>query len=1479
MKIFPVKSPLDGEQVIAVSPELDKHNDKDWRRRVNNFTGRSLTHTALRTEQSGRSGRIVSLGQLLSPGVVNGLVADKSVSKITGTEQKGFLDISNGYGLAASGETVTLNTALHVEINEIPVFAPVADLSALPLDTDSAAATADEGTVEAGSNGELSVRKLGPRLQDVIDSGLVLPRAAILVLQPVRVEMNIEQGDDPCELDAENYAYENWQLVDAARLVLYSWPEEVISLPGQPGDTDWRNQIANSIFMYEKNLPAGEVLPWMKPGVAIGLIGFSQDWKPLFVDSHAVVRSGGKRRRSASVLAEIGNRFMWQARFQQFNEQLAEFMTARQEVQSDDGLDSATRAATQFRYLPPVGVLPKDFIDLTTKKQNFFPLAYKVEAIAIPYEQLDVVIQDSASLAHYDFNRSDRIQALVPVPQVYYEPDLLKTEFIDPEFDFTIKRFTDTRNDWLGRRLEIRRKASAINKVIRGEAITFEKPDSAAVDYAELAQPFENALIEYGDSWQYQKAEIALPANWQKASFDDSSWLTGSSGFGYGLVEVKTELGDMQDNYSALAIRKKFNLSEHDDAKHYQLEVVTNGGFIAYLNGEEIKKHNLSSDNFSALADKTTESNVYRFDLGDLSTTLLAGENIIALQAHSSNVSAPGFSFLPRLIEIQYVEDIEDDDFGISIERDDTDKPVLENFEPVYSVENLQGLEQYFNSKTYTTDDGKDNLIWTTEEIAAFNQIKDDGLEGFISFIQDKVNNANDKVDFGFIRLQTDIYRIRQFMLGSVEATKLATSPVLAGIAKGDTAAATKQEISKVAAYLSSQEKAGSNAVTDVPGTTGGAESDGKPDLVFNAIRGDSSLSGDISFVSSSRADTFGGLDSARGNDVVSGKTKSSATSKAEAGGLFPGNEKLNLEKESRTTGGLLGGNFSVDDIEEQSSIVGSFQTFRNVTVGERLNQSLSEEAIFSGRASKAETIGNILSSGLSMDGLKVPGIKGDGNDDIDFNFSDINDSVLGAIRDGVHDPAAFDDEASIFNAGIRSMENASAVLRLTEGRIKTYKTLLQRCRETLAEFNATRKRLDRRLKIISDELAESRHDVSVSRALNNEELERIEAINARRQAVIEEYVPFLVFRRPRLSDVLVNVPVHDLQPDLSQAALPLCDVDDAESPEEISAMMDVLTEAPIKWYKISSKVLKDINRVPDIFALVKNAKSRAINKTSRHRLLSQRDDSLNTLAQGINKSLQASYSMVSKQRKFIAEVNLNQFNQFGWAESQKRANELVSLGDVIDGNNGRKGASKKAAQELEQISRVSFCLYLHFTQVLPSLRLDWAERLSQYDAPFNLRNLYSLPRWGEIDFIERNEMQKLVDWLYSRINVSYRDASNMMNDLVRICILLSSHAPVNKLIAGHVAEPSTLQAGSKVNIIADLTRIRIGMNMAMVADRKTVAQGTVIDIAGDHVVAQVASTLSKTIMVEKNTKVQLGEPGSMGGINYSQNLHLFNRK
>ena len=70
-----------------------------------------------------------------------------------------------------------------------------------------------------------------------------------------------------------------------------------------------------------------------------------------------------------------------------------------------------------------------------------------------------------------------------------------------------------------------------------------------------------------------------------------------------------------------------------------------------------------------------------------------------------------------------------------------------------------------------------------------------EGLQPFAARLSRRVDAADDAVNLGFIRLQTDIYRLRQIMLTNEEATKLATSPVLATIAKGETSYAINEAI------------------------------------------------------------------------------------------------------------------------------------------------------------------------------------------------------------------------------------------------------------------------------------------------------------------------------------------------------------------------------------------------------------------------------------------------------------------------------------------------------------------------------------------------------------------------------------------------------------------------------------------------------------------------------------------------------------
>src|SRR4051794_37542852 len=111
----PIAAPLDGEHVAAVFPRAADDLAVTWHRRLNFFTGRSLTAPALGVEQAGRGGRFALRGQVLSPGVVQGL--ETSLDTIATTESIGdaqrtitrhFIQISSGLGMAASGEDIVV---------------------------------------------------------------------------------------------------------------------------------------------------------------------------------------------------------------------------------------------------------------------------------------------------------------------------------------------------------------------------------------------------------------------------------------------------------------------------------------------------------------------------------------------------------------------------------------------------------------------------------------------------------------------------------------------------------------------------------------------------------------------------------------------------------------------------------------------------------------------------------------------------------------------------------------------------------------------------------------------------------------------------------------------------------------------------------------------------------------------------------------------------------------------------------------------------------------------------------------------------------------------------------------------------------------------------------------------------------------------------------------------------------------------------
>ena len=84
-----------------------------------------------------------------------------------------------------------------------------------------------------------------------------------------------------------------------------------------------------------------------------------------------------------------------------------------------------------FRYLPPVGVLPR----IAWDSEAFFPETYRQAHAPVPLEQLDLLLEASAGLAPFDLGQPDTVKWLVPVPQAVFDPKLLQNDVIDPAFE------------------------------------------------------------------------------------------------------------------------------------------------------------------------------------------------------------------------------------------------------------------------------------------------------------------------------------------------------------------------------------------------------------------------------------------------------------------------------------------------------------------------------------------------------------------------------------------------------------------------------------------------------------------------------------------------------------------------------------------------------------------------------------------------------------------------------------------------------------------------------------------------------------------------------------------------------------------------------------------------------------------------------------------------------------------------------------
>jgi hypothetical protein len=1446
-----IDRPLRDEHVLAVDPPLRPELPDVWRRRINPFGGRALSAAALAAEQEVRSGVQLLRGQSVTAGIVSGLDLLLEPNATTAAPGDAVVQILPGFGLTHSGEDITVASPRRLALGDLPIYARVDRLDAAGIPP--AAADPLHDVVDGGAFARLPPlrpRRLGPPLRDAIAAHVDLPRVAILVAEPVTAEI-VGRGDpaSPCPRDPRDDPYDDWQRIDGCRLTLAFWPDELVAggLPDYAlpaSGPSFRNRLAYAIFTVERAFQAGEAHPWESVGVPIGLVAFKDDWTLDFIDRAAVVRLGGRPKPRTALVANAGSSLLWQARVSQFVEHLSALAD----------LTSATLAAT-LRHLPPVGLLPRDVIDLATRRQTFFPTGFTLSAAPAPLEHLDLVVGESASLDPILLDVADEVELLVPVPERVYEPGLLEIAVVDPQFASSIGRFVADRTQWLTRRELVRRRRDVLADAVSGLRPGWRADDTTAAEL--LPEPTRRAPAtctrvrrnatagSFVHGFTGAASSLEITAGDRIAQWVRIANPTGLTGFALMLNERPPGGTSVDFPYRAFWGVPPAGDTPADLRRQGALPPA---GAWTRLEASADATWRMVDGASVALAGHRFNGVSFRqgggiVEWGPLSKVDAAGNETLFVAddapagATLQSGTGPGWPWAaagPGDLPIEA-------DFG-------TASP--DGARRAAAIDALRGRWP----QPFLADD--------------FQDLTETGADGFAATIDAKLRATNDAIDLGFVRARADIYRVRQYMLGADTASRLVTSPSLADVSIREESARARSD--KIQEFVQAARAAAVPPPPSAPPPSSPASSSPTGGLHFAQMFANVSLARP-GITTPTRRTAASEAVLARGitqtttaapTMTVGGFAQSAVFTVAQPATAFVVPSVSSLALAARFERDV-----SVRDVQAQQPLVGFVE--RTVSVAERLQDPAAVEAHRYALAGKL-AVRDSLAKLIRLDGTRREGIALADLPALGYTLhSGVSDSgrTLNTFGDLIGHSGDYDDDAILgsttglhesdyFAAAVKALDNTVGMMRLVEGRIALYNRLLVDARSVHDELSVGIGEADARLRVIATELEEARHDVGVAQALLAEEQARVDALNAKRAAILDAHVKAVLFRRPRVADRAALAPTSPASAALVEVPAAACLRSHPAAPEELRAFASAFREAPVRWFPALHPRLQLIDRLDAARAAVTAVRLRA--ETTVTAVVTTPVGAPKFVA-AVGAAFAAQRVAFEPRRLAALQLDLSKVLNVGIVAARQQLIDTASLGDLIDAAHGRPELGRHAAAELDAIAQVATCLHDGFGETPPIVRLEWAEALSEFDQPAPLRSLAGLPRWGELPLELRRKQQGLVDWLFSRIDRNIAAAEAAMNELVRVCLLMAAHAPVDRIVPARLITPVPVRPGNRLDLALDASVARIGMTvLARGSDDRLLARAVIEDVSEGTARARITHAIDATATLTSAAHVHL---------------------
>lgn len=153
----------------------------------------------------------------------------------------------------------------------------------------------------------------------------------------------------------------------------------------------------------------------------------------------------------------------------------------------------------------------------------------------------------------------------------------------------------------------------------------------------------------------------SLGLRWTEVDFDDSQWIPGTTGVGYGrsegfseLVGTDVKLSMIRGKNSTAYLRVPFVVDSAARVTSLTLGMKYDDGFVAYLNGIEVARRNapeqVAFDSAAVQAHPNGDAIVFEeFPLDDFKSLLNDGENLLAIHGMNLRFSDTDFLMVPEI--------------------------------------------------------------------------------------------------------------------------------------------------------------------------------------------------------------------------------------------------------------------------------------------------------------------------------------------------------------------------------------------------------------------------------------------------------------------------------------------------------------------------------------------------------------------------------------------------------------------------------------------------------------------------------------------------------------------------------------------------------------------------------------------------------------------------------------------------------------